>query len=81
MSAMSTAESLANGEAVSMDGAVDELGDILAQLDQDPENVPLIRRQIRLMDQLGMTAELQDSVLRLSSLVMIGEGESTERWR
>ncbi len=81
MSAMSTAESLANGEAVSMDGAVDELGDILAQLEQDPENVPLIRRQIRLMDQLGMTAELQDSVLRLSSLVMIGEGESTERWR
>lgn len=64
-----------------MDGAVDELGDILAQLEQDPENVPLIRRQIRLMDQLGMTAELQDSVLRLSSLVMIGEGESTERWR
>ena len=60
------------------DTALDELGDVLTRLEDQPENVPLLRRQIRLMHQLGMEPEWLESTLRLSCLVMLNEGGSQE---
>ena len=56
--------------------AVDELGSVLAELEAKPNNVPLLQRQIALMQLLSMTAEVRDCISRLSSLVMLSEGES-----
>nr|XP_031864419.1 uncharacterized protein CI109_000333 [Kwoniella shandongensis]KAA5531491.1 hypothetical protein CI109_000333 [Kwoniella shandongensis] len=53
-----------------------ELTRLLADLEKTPDNVQLLRRQIRLMEQLGMTAEVLDAYGRLSSLVML----SDESW-
>jgi hypothetical protein len=56
--------------------AVDELGSILVDLEVKPNNVPLLQRQIVLLQSLSMTAEVLDCISRLSGLVMIGQGES-----
>jgi len=58
-----------------MDAMINELGEVLAQLEDQPENVPLLRRQTHLMQQLGMASEAIDCVLRLSTLVMLSEGK------
>lgn len=59
------------------DAMVNELGELLAQLEDQPENIPLLRHQIRLMKQLDMIAQVLDCVIRLSSLVMLSEGRSS----
>lgn len=56
--------------------AIAQLGDVLGDLETKPQNVPLLQRQIRLMQQLGMTAEVLDGIQRLSQLVMLSEGKS-----
>jgi hypothetical protein len=58
------------------DAALEHLADVLEQLEANPDNVPLIRRQIALMRELGMTGEVQATVLKLASLIMLDEGES-----
>lgn len=57
--------------------AIESLADVLEQLEATPDNVPSIRRQIALMRELGMTDEVQATVLKLASLIMLDEGEST----
>jgi hypothetical protein len=56
------------------DAALECLGDLLGQLESSPDHVPLIRRQIALMRQLGLTAEVQATTLKLASLVMLDQG-------
>ncbi|WWD18688.1 hypothetical protein CI109_103142 [Kwoniella shandongensis] len=55
-----------------------ELTRLLADLEKTPDNVQLLRRQIRLMEQLGMTAEVLDAYGRLSSLVMLSDESFVE---
>ena len=52
-----------------------QLTTVIEQLEQAPDNVPLIRQQISLMSSLGMEQEVVDATLRLASLVMLDEGE------
>jgi hypothetical protein len=59
------------------DAALESLADVLEQLEATPDNVPSIRRQIALMRELGMADEVQATVLKLASLIMLDEGEST----
>ena len=61
-----------------MDAAVNELSEIITQLEEEPENVPLLRRQIRIMQRLDMPESLE-AILRLSSLVMLNEGGHQRR--
>ncbi|WVQ65310.1 uncharacterized protein L199_003486 [Kwoniella botswanensis] len=53
--------------------ALTDLSQVLVELGDHPDNVLLIRRQIRLMFRLSMTAEILDAYDRLSSLVMLDE--------
>nr|XP_019000213.1 uncharacterized protein I203_07372 [Kwoniella mangroviensis CBS 8507]OCF63674.1 hypothetical protein I203_07372 [Kwoniella mangroviensis CBS 8507] len=53
--------------------ALTDLSQVLVELGDHPDNVPLIRRQIQLMFRLSMTAEILDAYDRLSSLVMLDE--------
>lgn len=55
--------------------AADELGEILAHLEDHPQNVPYLRRQIYLLQVLGLATEARDAILKLSSLVMLDEGK------
>ena len=55
---------------------VTELSQVLADLEASPQNVPLLRRQVMIMRQLDMVTESLDCILRLNSLIMIGEGET-----
>lgn len=57
------------------EAAVDELTDILGQLDSKPDDVPLLRQQIRLLQQLHMVDEALDTIRKMASLVMLSEGE------
>ncbi|WVW84930.1 hypothetical protein I302_106966 [Kwoniella bestiolae CBS 10118] len=70
------AESDSQNPAGSEDNAEDTLtalSQVLLDLEQHPDNVILIRNQIRLMLVLGMTAEVLDAYDRLSSLIMLDE--------
>lgn len=57
------------------DALADELSGIITALETTPDNVGLLRREIEIMRQLDMMPEALDATLRLSSLVMIEEGE------
>lgn len=58
-----------------MDAILTELSNLLAGLEEQPENVFFLRRQIVLMRSLGMTAEVIDAYAKLSSLIMLQEGK------
>lgn len=58
-----------------MDATLTELSNLLAELEEQPENVFFLRRQIVLMRSLGMTAEVLDVYAKLSSLIMLQEGK------
>ncbi|OWZ67231.1 hypothetical protein AYX14_00331 [Cryptococcus neoformans] len=58
-----------------MDATLTELSNLLAELEEQPENVFFLRRQIVLMRSLGMTAEVLDAYAKLSSLIMLQEEE------
>jgi hypothetical protein len=58
------------------DALADELSGIITALETTPDNVGLIKREIEIMRQLEMMPEALDTILRLSTLVMIEEGES-----
>lgn len=58
-----------------MDAILTELSNLLAELEEQPENVFFLRRQIVLMRSLGMTAEVIDAYAKLSSLIMLQEGK------
>ncbi|KAK8858792.1 hypothetical protein IAR55_003022 [Kwoniella newhampshirensis] len=64
------AEDLADND---VDDLLSQLTQILVDLEKNPDSVQLLRRQIRLMDQLGMTAEVLDAYGRLSSLIMLND--------
>jgi hypothetical protein len=59
-----------------LDALADELQDIIVALESTPDNVGLLKRQIRLMRGLDMKLEAIDYTLRLSALVMLDDGES-----
>ena len=56
--------------------ALDKLTTILAQLDQEPDNVPILRQQITLLLQLKMIKEAYDAIELLSTLIMLDQSES-----
>jgi hypothetical protein len=58
-----------------MDATVNELTELLVRIESEPDNVSLLQKQVRLMQQLGMTREAHDSLMKLSSLVMLDEGD------
>ncbi|WVO20839.1 uncharacterized protein IAS62_002139 [Cryptococcus decagattii] len=58
-----------------MEAILTELSNLLAELEEQPENVFFLRRQIVLMRSLGMTAEVIDAYAKLSSLIMLQEEE------
>lgn len=58
-----------------MEAILTELSNLLAELEEQPENVFFLRRQIVLMRSLGMTAEVIDAYAKLSSLIMLQEGK------
>ncbi|WRT68006.1 uncharacterized protein IL334_004981 [Kwoniella shivajii] len=53
--------------------ALSNLSEVLAQLEDRPDNILLIRRQILLMHKLGMTSEVIDAYSKMSSLIMLDE--------
>ncbi|WWC70988.1 uncharacterized protein I206_104941 [Kwoniella pini CBS 10737] len=55
------------------DDILSDLSQILADLEEKPDNVPLIRKQIYLMLRLGMSTEVLDAYNKLSSLIMLDE--------
>jgi hypothetical protein len=59
-----------------LDALADELQDIIVALESTPDNVGLLKRQIKLMRGLDMKLEAIDYTLRLSALVMLDDGES-----
>ena len=52
------------------------LSETLAQLEETPDNVPLLRRSIGHMRTLGLDAELLETTQRLSKLIMLDESMS-----
>lgn len=64
-----------------VDGVLTELNDVLAQLEQKPTNIPLLRSQIRLLQQLGMAQEALDVILQLASLCALNEGKPSAHTR
>ncbi|WVQ71771.1 hypothetical protein IAR50_001312 [Cryptococcus sp. DSM 104548] len=58
-----------------LDQLVEELEDMIGQLLQQPENIGLVRQQIRLLHQNGMANEARQAYATLSSLVMLQEDE------
>ena len=73
----------AQGQAVPADGQseeiLNEMTNVLAGLEEQPDNVRLLRRQIHLLRRLDLVEELVTSVERLMSLVMLSEGEATSK--
>ncbi|EAL22747.1 hypothetical protein CNBB1950 [Cryptococcus deneoformans B-3501A] len=63
------------GSQTNMDAVLAELSNLLAELEEQPENIFFLRRQIVLMRSLGMTAEVLDVYAKLSSLIMLQEEE------
>ena len=63
------------GSQTNMDAVLAELSNLLAELEEQPENIFFLRRQIVLMRSLGMTAEVLDAYAKLSSLIMLQEGK------
>lgn len=63
------------GSQTNMDAVLAELSNLLAELEEQPENIFFLRRQIVLMRSLGMTAEVLDVYAKLSSLIMLQEGK------
>ncbi|OCF40172.1 hypothetical protein I317_05996 [Kwoniella heveanensis CBS 569] len=59
--------------AAETDLLVSQLGEVLVELEEEPNNVLLIRRQIQLMTALNMQSEALDFYSRLASLVMLDE--------
>ena len=64
---------------LAMDDLFRDLDETLSALEQTPDNVALLRNQLRLMKELSMDTEYLDTLLRLSSLVMLDEGGMTSR--
>jgi hypothetical protein len=64
---------------LAMDDLFKDLDETLSALEQTPDNVALLRNQLRLMKELSMDTEYLDTLLRLSSLVMLDEGGMTSR--
>lgn len=64
------------GTTGEMELAIAELGNVLSELETKPQNVPLLQKQIRLMQQLGMIPEVAEGLARLSQLVMLDESEA-----
>lgn len=62
--------------AMASSEAVDRLSEILAQLEETPENVAVILQAIDLMGQVELIAEQLHTMDRLSSLVILGESMS-----
>jgi hypothetical protein len=65
--------------SVNQDELADSLATVLGAIEASPNNVALLQKQVELMRALDMTDELEDTVTHLSSLVMLNEGESSER--
>jgi hypothetical protein len=59
------------------EAALTALSECLAQLEETPDNVPLLRRSIGHMKTLGLDAEYLETTQRLSKLIMLDEGAST----
>ncbi|ORY30589.1 hypothetical protein BCR39DRAFT_529041 [Naematelia encephala] len=55
--------------------ALVELDEVLASLDQHPENVLLLKRQVLLLQTLGMSTAAIETFQRLTTLVMLNEDE------
>lgn len=53
--------------------SVNELGQVLEGLASEPNNVRLLRRQVELMVQVGMTDEAGDAAKATSALSFLGE--------
>lgn len=53
--------------------AVDQLSELLAQLDETPDNVPRLLLAVDLMGDLGLAAEQLDTLDKLSGLVMLSQ--------
>lgn len=58
------------------ESALTSLSETLAQLEETPDNVPLLRRSINLMRTLNLEGELESIINRLSHLIMLEESES-----
>ena len=56
--------------------AVGRLSEVLAQLEETPENVAVLLQAIDLMGQVGLIEEQLDTMDRLSLLVTLNEGMS-----
>ena len=67
-------QSLSTLGRISADAAFNKLNEVLAQVEVNPENVPLLRQQICLMRLLDMRREVLELLMRMSSLVMLSEG-------
>ncbi|WVQ96378.1 hypothetical protein IAU59_003483 [Kwoniella sp. CBS 9459] len=59
--------------AAETDLLLSRLSEVLVELEEEPDNVPLIRRQVQLMTALNMQTEALDGYSRLASLVMLDE--------
>jgi hypothetical protein len=56
--------------------AVDQLSELLAQLDETPDNVPRLLLAVDLMGELGLATEQLDTLDKLSGLVMLSQSRS-----
>ena len=55
------------------EAALTALSECLAQLEETPDNLPILRRSIGHMKTLGLDAEYLDTMQRLSKLIMLDE--------
>ena len=74
--ASTSAKSKKGRKDKSANSALDQLTTVLAQLEQEPNNVPVLRQQITLLQQLQMVQEAYDAVVHLSTLIMLDQSES-----
>ena len=64
-----------SAEDMAQEAALTALSETLAQLEDTPDNVPLIRRCLGHMRTLGLDAEFLETTQKLSGLIMLDEGE------
>ncbi|WVQ78414.1 hypothetical protein IAT38_000500 [Cryptococcus sp. DSM 104549] len=67
---------MAQEQQPDIDAIAAELEGVIEQLEDQPDNVAVLRRQILLTSQVGMAAEALDAYAKLSSLIMLSE----EQW-
>ncbi|KAK4688382.1 squamous cell carcinoma antigen recognized by T-cells 3, partial [Tremellales sp. Uapishka_1] len=66
-------EVLQDSDALAQEAAFADLDQLLPRLEDQPENVELLQKQIQLMQQLQMTEQVEECVKKLSELVMLSE--------